>query len=656
MSDDILDRYSRGNTPTPIADGSFTPTDIFNKYDRAVASPSDVDTLEASASKTEPVKQGRGIIQALIDYPGHVLSGLKSTVTTPGDIMTKNPYPPGSESWQFFENNRQDAMIPSAFNLAGLATGSEFPKAAGASIAEKVAPSSQAVNKLVDAIEPQNVPALVNRLKEDPTLTLADASPTVRQLTQGLIDPAQPKAQNTITSAINDRIANRKGEVESAYTKTMGAAPNVPAMVEGLKAKARKIGDEAIQPVLENAKLVDTSPVIKAIDDKLEPGINPLLSKKSELPLSSEQEELARFKQQLISGDGEQLFDAKRLHSIQSDMGTRAYQLSKSPDPKDRLLGSQLRDMNEKLVDQIDKASGPVPIAAGNVRVNLEGGKYVDVPQGRAGLEKLADPEFVAKNAKSSDVGAYRAGRAKFKEAKDIDSAFESGFDTLKNRSGLSGAMEDSPDAFRNWMKSATPEEIVARRIGTRADINQKINGVKNGALAGETVTKIPYNQDKLKMLFGDQEASRLIRLMENSSDKSATNAAILGGSHTARIQAGQKALAVPEVGAKGGNALQNLGMGAGLAEGASYLAAPLLGGYLPGAGALLAAGGRGIGWAASRGIQKGLQLNALARNAEFAKQALGTGATRQNTINALLSHPKVVRELQKSSNALTAP
>ena len=157
-------------------------------------------------------------------------------------------------------------------------------------------------------------------------------------------------------------------------------------------------------------------------------------------------------------------------------------------------------------------------------------------------------------------------------------------------------------------------------------------------------------------MLFGKDEADRLIGAMENAHDKSVTNAALLGGSHTARIQAGQKALAVPEVGGKGGNSLQNLGTVAGLAEGASYLAAPFIGGYLPGVGALATAAGRGIGWAASRGTQKALQLNALARNAEFAKSALATGPAREEAISALLSHPKVVRALEKSSNALTAP
>lgn len=616
MSDDILERYTRGNQSAPIADGSFTPRDVFSKYDRSdsvpvevKAAPSwqDTEALENLAAQgvamgPEPKKPGRGIVRALIDYPGHLLSGVADTVAAPGNVLASTT------------PSTSGGLIPSAVGLAGLATGSEFPKAGGAIIADKIAPSSQAVNKLVDAIEPQNIPAVVNRLRQDPTLTLADASPTVRQLAQGLIDPAQPKAQNAIVSAVENRVNARQEEAQHAFTETMGPSPDVPKMVDWLKGKARATGQKEIQPALENAKLVDTSPVIAAIDEKLQPGVNPLLNPKSQLPLSAEQEALARFKQQLISGNGEQLFDARRLHRVQSDIGDQAYQLSRSPDPKDRLLGGQLRNMNEKLIDQIDDATN----------------------------------------------GAYRPARQKFKDAKDISAAFESGFDTLKNRSGLSGALEDSPEAFAKWMKDASPEEIAARKLGTRADINQKMNSVRNGALKGETITAIPYNQDKLRMLFGKDEADRLIGTMENAHDKSVTNAALLGGSHTARIQAGQKALEVPEVGGKGGHSLQNLGTVAGLAEGASYLAAPFLGGYLPGVGALATGVGRGIGWAASRGTQKAMQLNALARNAEFAKSALATGPAREETINALLSHPKVrlqvVREAKKSANALTAP
>jgi hypothetical protein len=297
--------------------------------------------------------------------------------------------------------------------------------------------------------------------------------------------------------------------------------------------------------------------------------------------LSDFQQELARIKQQLTTGNGETLFDAQRLHRVQSDIGDQAYQLSKSGDPKDRMLGGQLRDLNEKLIDQIDEAAG----------------------------------------------GAYRPARQKFKDARDISAAFESGFDTLKNRAGVSG-LEDRPEALKAWMDQATPEEVVARRLGTRADIDQKINAVKNPALSGEQITRIPYNREKLRTLFGDQEADRLIRSMEDAHEEALTNAKLLAGSKTAETQAGQRALAVPKV--TGGNPLAFV----------APVAAEMLG---QGAGLL------GVGLAASlaargayMGAQKLGQANALARNTEFAKAALATGPERNILMERLLAHKNV--------------
>jgi hypothetical protein len=602
VSDDILDRYTRGNQSAPVAAGSFTPSDIFSKYDRDNDAPAktpdtaswkDHEALENLAAQgikppSEPAKPGRGIVQALKDYPGHVLSGMVDTVAAPGNVLA-SPQPSTSES-----------LIPSGLGIAGLVTGNEFPRVGGAALAEKgmtkVAPSTRAVNQLVDTVGAENVPEAVAALKNNPRLTLADVSNGIRIRTQGLMAGGTPDVQNVISSAVRDRAGSRLEATNTAFTNAMGAAPDVVQMVEGLKDRARKAGQEAIQPALENSKLVDTSPVIKAIDEKLQPGIQAMLDPKSQLPLSAEQQELARLKQQLVSGNGEQLFDAQRLHRIQSDVGDRAYQLSKSPDPKDRLLGGQLRTMNEKLIDQIDKASS----------------------------------------------GTYRPARAKFKDAKDISEAFESGFDTLKNRSGLSGALEDSPQAFRNWMKDATPEEVVARRLGTRADIDQKINSVKNGALKGETITSIPYNQEKLTALFGNKEAGRLIRVMQDSQKEAQTNAAIMAGSKTAETAKAAKDIEVRKVG--GGNPLQYV----------APIAAEVLGqsAGIPGAGLAASLAAKGV----HMGAQKLGQMHDIAKNAAFARNALATGPAREETINRLLSHPKVVRELKKRANALTAP
>jgi hypothetical protein len=479
---------------------------------------------------------------------------------------------------------------PGLGEAAALAAGG-VPALGGArTAAAAVNPANRAVNTLVDAIGPENVPDVAARLRANPQLSLADVSDPVRIMTQGIAaDPAQPIAQRVVQDAVKQRVAEVPAQTNSAFTQAMGPAPNVNAMMEGLKQRARDAGRAEIEPALANAKPVDTSPVIKAIDDIVKPGIQAQLDPVTRLPLSDLQQELLRLKQQLVTPTGETLTDPRRLHFVQSDFGDKAYQLQRSA-PKDQYLGNQLRNINEKLVDQIDQASG----------------------------------------------GAYRPARAKFKDAKDIQQAWEEGFDVLKNRSGVQG-LEDRPEALADWMKTATPEEKVAKRLAVRSDIDQKINGVRNQGLAGQGITKIDYNRQKLRTLFGDDEANRLIRTMDDAADMSRTNAKLTEGSKTAETLAGREALAVRPVG--GGNPLNYIGP-VGL-EAMNYMG---LGGTIPGLGA----GAFTAGKLAHMGFQKVGQLSDRARNAAFARAAVARGGERDQVVSALTSHPQVMRELQK--------
>jgi hypothetical protein len=62
--------------------------------------------------------QGRGIWQAIKDYPAHLAGELWGTVKKPAQLMQQNPYPPGSEEAQWFENQRQKEMVPAASDIA----------------------------------------------------------------------------------------------------------------------------------------------------------------------------------------------------------------------------------------------------------------------------------------------------------------------------------------------------------------------------------------------------------------------------------------------------------------------------------------------------------------------------------------------------------
>lgn len=714
----------------------------------APAGPSwqDAEALENLAAQgvqkpasTTPAKPGRGILRALIDYPGHLLSGLADTVEAPGNVLASKT-PSTSES-----------LIPSAVGLAGLTTGSEFPKAGVTAAVEKLAPSSQAVNKLVEAIGPENVPAVVNRLQGNPRLTLADASDPVRTMAQGLIDPAQPKAQNAIVQAVKDRAATRLEAANSAYTQAMGPTPDVPAMVEGLRQRAAQgagVPTDIARTALDSIMGKSTDPysvlqqTLKARSD----AAAPLYEKALSQPVVWD-DRLQQFLDDPIVKSG--IAKGVRIQRLESlaegkpfdpnDYGIKDFDAAGDPiigpTPNMRTLnvvkkgldsmvegskdsitgrlseeGRAINGVRSAFLQKLDDINPDYKAArqawAGPSQAQDAYNRGLNVFQNKAGSSGVnSTPEALASwfNGASQaeqdavKIGARSAFEQQMRAASDpaargaalvnkevnqaklatlfgkdqadklsqqmnfkfedpIGRSFDEGFDVLKNRSGANG-LEDRPEFLAKWMKTATPEQVVAKRLGVRLDIDQKINSVKNGALKGETITQIPFNQEKLRTLFGEKEANRLIRVMRDSSDEAATNAKLLAGAKTAETQAGQRALAVPQVGGgNSGNFLQSMGGMAGLAEGASYLASPLIGGYVPGLAATAAGVGRGIGWAASRATQKTMQVNALARNAEFAKGALASGPARQETMRALLNHPKVVRALQKSSNALTAP
>lgn len=481
---------------------------------------------------------------------------------------------------------------------AGAAAGLVGPGLLGGKAAAAAMPSNRAINQLVEAIGPENVPAAVNRLRANDRLSLMDVAPTVRQLTMGrAIEPGP--AQREIAAAAEARGAGTRGAVGEAYSE-LGPPPQALDVLDKIKDRAREAGRKEIQPVLEKAGPVDVSPVIQAIDDELKPGMQAFA--KSGLPLSTRQQELARLRQQLVTENGEMRIDPQRLHEVQSANGTNAYQFSKSPDAAQRQAGAGLRDVNEKLVDAIDAASG----------------------------------------------GTYRPARAKFAEAKDVHEAFDRGLMLQRTRQGEAGITEDSPQAWMRWAAKATPDQMDAARLGALSAIHMKIGSVRNAARAGMDIPEVEFTRDKLGVLFGKDKADKMLQQLRDERDIAATNTDLFKGPQTAARLKGEEALAVRKIGADHSNPFWYAAPVAG------ELAANALGQPF----GLAAAGVLGLKAAstvARYGWQKTGQMNDLARNAAFARGAVASGPAREQLINRLVSHPKVVRALKKSGNQLTA-
>ncbi len=480
---------------------------------------------------------------------------------------------------------------PEAGERAETLAGVGVPARLAGKAAVAALPSNRAVNQLVEAIGPENVPEAVNRLRSNERLAPMDVSPTVQQLTQGLA--VQPgRAQNVVAEATKARGVGAREAVGEAYNE-LGPPPKALEVLDQIKDRARETGRKEIQPALDKAGPVDVSPVIAAIDAELKPGMQAFA--KSGLPLSTRQQELARLRQQLVTETGEMRIDPQRLHEVQSANGTAAYQFSKSLDAAQKQAGAGLRDINEKLVDAIDKASG----------------------------------------------GAYRPARAKFAEAKDVHEAFDRGLMLQRARQGEAGITEDSPQAWSRWAAKATPDQLDAARLGALSAMHMKIGSVRNAARAGMDIPEVEFTRDKLGILFGKDKADKMIQQLRDERDIAATNSKLFQGSQTAARLKGEEALAVRKVG--GGNPLQYVAPVAAelLGQSAGF---PLVG--LAGTTALK---GAHLGW------QKIGQMSDLARNTAFARAATSSGQARDDLINRLVTHPKVVRVLKKSGNQLTA-
>lgn len=497
--------------------------------------------------------------------------------------------------------------------------GEDVSRTAGLLVPTKAVPAAVqaaadtgAINALVRTIGPENVPDVVAAARGNPRTMLMDVSPPVRTVSRGLLDPSQPAAQNIITGAVKARAQTLPSWVNSAYTQSLGANPNVPQILDALKAKAQAVGQQQINPVVANAPPVNVSPVLDLIDKEfadtpiggaalrqIKQGNNPAF------PLSDYQQSLLAVRNQLASnfGAGDHFVDAagsQGAHAIQAALRAQAQTLLSSATGSDRLLGGKLMNIRNAIVDTIDEATG---------------GQYKPV------------------------LSAYR-------DANQVGESFLDGFNgiALKNRPGH---VEDTPEGFDQYLDGLTQTQGAALQLGTRANIDMQIRGVRNQGLKAQNIAGIEYNQQKLASLFGKPEADRLVAAMQSAGQESSTASSILGGSETAQTQAGQKALALTPW-PQGSS---------GLPGWMAAATAPIAGGYFLGPeGVGLGAGLTALAKSSQLGVTAARRALEANRNISFARAASATGAAKGPILNALMSHPAVVRQLQqRAGNALSS-
>lgn len=452
--------------------------------------------------------------------------------------------------------------------VAGL--GLPVTKATKATIAQM--PKNKAFSTLVENIGPENLQSTVAAMKANPRLGPADLSPRVLQDTQHLFASEGPQI-DYLKKTSDARMASSKNTIVDAYDTSGGVSPDLAGKVQALANSAREVGTKAIQPAIEGAKPVDVTNTLSEIDKVLKPGVTSVISGESSLPLTAVKKELAQIKA-MLGNDKEMRTSAADLHKFQSGLRTTAESLMRSSVAADKEMGKSLMNVRNNLVADIDAASG----------------------------------------------GKYKPALSQYRDEMHIADSFKDGYDGVFSSSKK---MENDPSFTKKWFEGLTDAEKQAAREGARARIATEIGTARNPALAGESLARSDFNQEKLSILFGKEEAAKLVKTLQEERTIANTHNKITEGSQTAMRMASKSQFAMPNATQVGANMLP-----AAVVEGANMLS-----GGLTGLGAATYTGARML--AAGKDAVK-MKL-AREHNARYAQYALPTqGPDRDALIAAL--------------------
>jgi len=380
---------------------------------------------------------------------------------------------------------------PDIGKRASLVAGFAVPVVPSAKVVSTLAPKNSAFRTLIESIGPENIPSVVREMKSNPRLTPADLSPKVKQDTQHLFTVDGPHI-NQLSKAVENRTSTAKNTVQDIYDTSAGPSVDLVKKINDLADASKAVGAKEINPAIANAGPVDISNTLKSIDDVLKPGV---LKVGDSLPLTEVKKELSSIQKSLRTSKE---YNASDLHSFQSGLRKTAGNLLKSTDGGSREVGKALMNVRNNLVSDIDVAAG----------------------------------------------GKYKPALSKYRDEMHISDAFKEGYQGIFSSSKT---MENTPSFMNKWFDSLTDAEKQAAREGARASIATEIGVAKNPALAGETLSRSDFNREKLKILFGDKEATNLITKLEHERKIADTNNKLIQGSQTAMRSASKASFDLPK-------------------------------------------------------------------------------------------------------------
>lgn len=402
-----------------------------------------------------------------------IAGGLSSE--TAGQLTEDTPY----EDVARFAAGFAGAAAPAG--IAGLVKSTAPARQMG------VSPAS--VKKLGRAMEADGVtPQQIANL--GPEGMLMDAGPNLRKQGRGVF-AHQGEGSKIIDQALDLRAQGTTPRALQAADDAMGPRVNAVEHKQRLEQARKGNGSPMYNSALNNAKSVNTNPVLEAIDEIVQPNVAGMGPES----MGSLGAKLVKYRNRLTMMNRGQVTDARALQGIYRDLGDDIGEAIRSGRKGE---AGALIDIKKKLEGSIDDATN----------------------------------------------GGFSKANQQWATDSEIMDAFGFGEDLARNSL--------TPDEVMSRLKTMKPQARPQVLLGLRNWVYEVVGTARNDAAAARSLLQRGWTQEKLGMVLGKDKAKQLADRIGLERTYAQTDQFVRHGSNTAPGVAGMADVADPSLLGKG--------------------------------------------------------------------------------------------------------
>jgi len=167
-----------------------------------------------------------------------------------------------------------------------------------------------------------------------------------------------------------------------------------------------------------------------------------------------------------------------------------------------------------------------------NIRVDLSATMNAATRAGKGGVAKSLEPYLAAIDAHLDTVGGYQAARSGYANNRAMERAAKAGREDVFSGTARTAKL---PDEFAAQFAKMSDAEKDAMRAGAREYVAALMGTARNDPAAAWGEFSKGFSAEKLKILFGNAEANKILNTLRGEQAFSNTRTKVLEGAQSAQ-------------------------------------------------------------------------------------------------------------------------